>query len=258
MTSPPSPECAALLDDGSQCARPVRCKGLCSGHYQRLRTGRPVDGTLADGKRGCSVAGCAQKHHARGFCWDHWRRDREYGDPLGIRPEGEFTGYTGAHDRVKSKRGKAREYQCVDCGGRASDWSYIRGCADQQVQVGGTNDGDVYCEHIEHYEPRCKSCHRRYDGWMALTPEQDVTIRERYASGETIEALAVEYGVAAMTVHRRVKDISRGSRKLTDEQISSITTEYRDGATQRGLAHKYGVTRGAVQHHTHGIARGEE
>lgn len=209
-------ECSARVDDGTQCRRPVLARGLCGGHYQRMRTGKPVDGTLADGKRGCAVAGCPEKHFAKTFCWNHWRRNRQFGSPEGVstyRDDAAFAGYVGAHDRVVSLRGKAREHTCVGCGGDAADWSYVGGCADEQVQVGGLNDGDAYCAHVEHYEPRCKPCHKRYDGHTALTLEQDSEVRVRYAAGETISQLASAYGVSMMTIHRRVRDISRGTRK---------------------------------------------
>src|ERR1700761_2612724 len=58
-------------------------------------------------------------------------------------------GYKGRHDRVVRARGRAGDYLCVDRGAAARDWSHTH----------GTDGLDVY----EDYEPRCRSCHMKYD-----------------------------------------------------------------------------------------------
>jgi len=50
---------------------------------------------------------------------------------------------------VKKARGPASDYRCIDCGGQAEDWS----TADRS-----SNDVRV------RFQPRCRKCHRRYDG----------------------------------------------------------------------------------------------
>lgn len=57
--------------------------------------------------------------------------------------------YRRAHTRVKDERGKASEYLCFDCDRPACDWSQIH---------------DTDGESVDDYEPRCRSCHVRYDG----------------------------------------------------------------------------------------------
>lgn len=52
------------------------------------------------------------------------------------------------HYAVRKARGRASEYVCTDCPERAKEWSHIHG-----------TEGDL----PEHYEPRCRSCHARYD-----------------------------------------------------------------------------------------------
>ena len=61
-----------------------------------------------------------------------------------------LTGYCPAswHSNLYQISGKAAEYSCVDCGGQAKDWS----------QTHGTDGCDS-----EHYNPRCRSCHLKYD-----------------------------------------------------------------------------------------------
>lgn len=66
--------------------------------------------------------------------------------------------YSGAHERVKAHRGKAREHNCVDCSTTAEDWSYVGGAPDERVQ-----NGLAYSPSPEFYVPRCKLCHMAHD-----------------------------------------------------------------------------------------------
>ena len=60
----------------------------------------------------------------------------------------ENPGTSSLHQRVVRKRGKASEHLCVDCGGQAYDWSLTHGENPQEFVS---------------YEPRCRSCHLKYD-----------------------------------------------------------------------------------------------
>jgi hypothetical protein len=71
------------------CSKPVTpktAKGLCSGHYRKLRLyGDP----LADHRRQvrpCSVSGCVRPAHARTYCVAHWNRWADHGDPMPAFP----------------------------------------------------------------------------------------------------------------------------------------------------------------------------
>lgn len=56
--------------------------------------------------------------------------------------------YDRRHDAIRQARGTAKEKECHNCGKTALDWSQIHG-----------TDG----EHPDHYVPRCRSCHAKYD-----------------------------------------------------------------------------------------------
>lgn len=86
----------------------------------------------------------AAKRNQRGPSNHMWRSD---------------PGYQAAHLRVVSMRGKAAAHACVDCGKAADDWSYRYG---DPNELTGSN-GCPYSPDPDYYEPRCKSCHRRYD-----------------------------------------------------------------------------------------------
>lgn len=65
------------------CDRPALRRGLCSGHYQRLRKGQPIDTPLRPSMvaEGCSEPGCDKPHEARGWCKSHYYRLRHLGMP---------------------------------------------------------------------------------------------------------------------------------------------------------------------------------
>lgn len=44
-------------------------------------------------------------------------------------------------------------------GERAADWSYEGSCPDERRQ----SHGSPYCTHSDHYQPRCRPCHRAHD-----------------------------------------------------------------------------------------------
>lgn len=61
--------------DGKHVAR-----GLCSKHYQRLRSGSDfVPRPKADPERTCSVEGCPSYGHLKGMCMKHYHRMRRHG-----------------------------------------------------------------------------------------------------------------------------------------------------------------------------------
>lgn len=56
--------------------------------------------------------------------------------------------YQRVHKLIRSKRGSASNYECVDCSSNAKDWSHVH----------GSDHFD-----LDSYVPRCKSCHFKYD-----------------------------------------------------------------------------------------------
>ena len=59
------------------CGRPVCALGLCAGHYQQHRRGKPLQPLRQ--RRGCTVAGCDRIHYALGLCQRHYQRLRRIG-----------------------------------------------------------------------------------------------------------------------------------------------------------------------------------
>lgn len=73
------------------CDRRVRGRGLCAGHYERWRVGKPTEGPLrryADRlvPKSCSVEGCTREHHAVNLCSMHYQRASKDGEPGELEP----------------------------------------------------------------------------------------------------------------------------------------------------------------------------
>ncbi len=108
----------------------------------------------------------------------------------------ETPSYDVWHNRVKKVRGPASDYRCIDCGGQAEDWSTADRSSD-----------DVWGR----FQPRCRKCHRRYDGAIGegsprakLTAEKVRKLRARRADGLTYRQLAGEFGISDVSAHAAV------------------------------------------------------
>lgn len=145
----------------------------CEMHYYRIRrngTSETVAKRVPDQQ--CSVDGCVNKaFHVDGTCRTCRLRMRRNGD-YGYHNRGpkshnwlsdDELSYREAHSRVKRARGSASTYSCVDCGGVARHWSYNHAAKDEKW--GWHEDGFrvPFSANIEDYEPRCVSCHKRFD-----------------------------------------------------------------------------------------------
>lgn len=74
--------------------------------------------------------------------------------------KGNAAGIAAAHDRVRSVRGKASDYPCVECGGVAYDWALSKGA---ETTYSAPRTGRKYSLRIEDYMPMCRRCHVHYD-----------------------------------------------------------------------------------------------
>ncbi len=64
------------------CEERVHSRGWCNRHHARwLRHGDPL-WTPAPHKQGCVIDGCERPHAARGWCKYHWEKWYKHGDPL--------------------------------------------------------------------------------------------------------------------------------------------------------------------------------
>lgn len=151
------------------CARPHYATDLCRSHYDRKRsTGDAGGPEVRQWRRGagCSVDDCARPHEANGLCHTHGARVARNGSPSIVLPNGRWAGddvsYSGAHLRVKARRGSASAHLCAHCAAPASDWAYDHADAGEKL---GDNHGRMcpYSPDPAHYLPLCGPCHKRFD-----------------------------------------------------------------------------------------------
>ena len=106
--------------------------------------------------------------------------------------------YNIVHKELKKAFGSASEWDCVDCGGQAREWSWNR---DRDPKL------------VASYDARCAKCHRIYDGnavgikhGQARLTEQDVIdIRAKAAVGVFQWKLADEYGMSVRQIGKIVR-----------------------------------------------------
>lgn len=159
-----------------ECERPVRSKraGLCEMHYYRLRrTGSLDEPFRVTGE--CAVQGCSAEATTSGrplgrdgefYCRLHYLRLKHRNDPY-FEYRGERSHlWTGSdatagavHQRVRAARGKAKSWSCTDCARPAAHWSYDHLDPDERHDP----EKGPYSVDIDHYFPRCVSCHKRFD-----------------------------------------------------------------------------------------------
>lgn len=117
----------------------------------------------------CCILGCGLPCASRGMCNRHYLRWRAHGDPFHervyLRGEenhywaGDDITYISAHFRVRRAKGSATQYACVQCDGPAHEWAYDHQDPDEKAEDGKGN----YSTKPEHYQPMCRTCHRRMD-----------------------------------------------------------------------------------------------
>lgn len=169
------PKTIAKACDVAGCEERARSDSAahCEKHYYRLRrTGRiDVANPQRASKGICTVDGCSQADVGpQGLCAKHATRVKRHGDPLivlhpGPKPGqlnpnwvGDAVKVKGAHMRVRAEHGPASTHVCIDCGRRAEHWSYNHTDPDEKQ-----SDHGPYSPSIEHYSPRCVSCHKTFD-----------------------------------------------------------------------------------------------
>ena len=120
----------------------------------------------------CKIEDCGKPVHGRGMCSMHATRVRRHGSPDVVihsrdnRKYGpdhhhwqERPSYLAAHARVRTARGPAKLYACVQCGGKARHWSY-----NYTDPTALTDErGYEYSADPQHYSPRCVPCHGQFD-----------------------------------------------------------------------------------------------
>lgn len=110
--------------------------------------------------------------------------------------------YAAMHSRINHRLGLARRRPCVDCGQPARQWSYDHSDPDELTSPTGLE----YSTDPDHYQPRCRECHDKFDAKYrrsgiprlhALARELEPQIREAVYQRNKVRKLndvaAVDY-----------------------------------------------------------------
>lgn len=163
------------------CGRFVRCRGWCGRHYDRWRShgdpmkGSPVQGTTKPGVdlSGSRYGRLTVIEYASSSQWlcrctcgvvvpvSAWRLLAGITQSCGCikRERSADASYVTVHRWVSADRGRARGHACVECGGRADTWSYDHKDPDERRD----DRGRPFSLDVQHYDPRCYSCHAKFD-----------------------------------------------------------------------------------------------
>lgn len=149
-----------------ECGNFTSSSGFCNKHFWRFtKYGDPLHPVRAKEPQigNCSVENCANPARSRGMCSKHLWRLKQHGDVHhNERPQygtSDIT-YSGAHLRVRSQRGSARNHRCVACGSGASQWAYDHNDPNEKFDA---NQSLRYSADPNHYTPMCAPCHTHFD-----------------------------------------------------------------------------------------------
>lgn len=167
-------------------------KGLCKRHYQKVLDTGSVDGTplvdLTGQQFGRLIAVRETDRTGRNGKDRRWICLCECGAETVVR-HGHLTsghsrscgclqresrhklrtetpGYGAMHGRVRSQRGSAETYRCVECAGPAKTWAYDH--SDPNEIAHGVNAGAgvyviYFSRDVGRYQPMCVPCHKVMD-----------------------------------------------------------------------------------------------
>lgn len=144
-------------------------RDLCKGHYNRFQ--RTGDWRTAKEIRDAQPPVFCQRHshvalNSKGKCKVCVQIDWYYNGPINgprLEKRAEDPGYAAMHARVRTDRGRAAEWNCVDCSGQATDWTLKYNASDRRQAGEGREQGSFYSINVWDYEPRCADCHKAYD-----------------------------------------------------------------------------------------------
>lgn len=129
-------------------------------------------------QRGCCLK-CAQADYREEHREERQRKDRERAARKLRRDAGlpedaprhvvrwsrrTDVGYHTAHNRIRTLKGPAKSYLCVDCGKPAQQWSYTHDDPDEKVGPNSLGSMLAYSLKEECYVPRCRKCDKVVDG----------------------------------------------------------------------------------------------
>ncbi|WP_287868603.1 HNH endonuclease [Aeromonas sp.] len=208
------------------CENKIKCKGLCSKHYQRFIKHGDAEAFKSKRFFGCLVPGCNGKHRSKGYCMKHYHRLRANGDAQRVsiivgddkKRIVDSVVVSEAGCWVWQKRIHDGGYGITSLNGRLemahrASWMVFVGAIPTGVQVNHTCHNRA-CVNPEHLYLGSQVDNMRdmtdagrenraigqRNGSALLTPEKVLQIRSLIEAGRKIKDIAVIYGISPTTV----------------------------------------------------------
>jgi hypothetical protein len=218
----------------SICDRPASAaKGLCHGHYKRLKYGLPLETPLRRRIIGakCTIDGCGRKHRANGLCGAHIERDRRGVTPLSAPVREDFSGDDS------DLAGRLRHYAPEGAPDQCWEWTRSTNKGYGVISIGG---GKMRGVHIVAWEiandrvlPRGHVVRHSCDNPPCTNPAH--LLLGTHADNQADKAERGRHGV-----------MPSGFRHRTHDEVRAIRAAAAAGVTISQMARDHGCTRAAM------------
>jgi len=167
-------------------------------------------------KRTCSILGCGKRHRSLGWCEEHYRHARKYGDPLVTPPPRSRESTRKPYvDGLKVCSSCNRGLPLVKFGVRAKTWDGLSGTCKNCLSARGRQYRQEYRESIrirkrkwyQQNRPKIRAANSR---WRLKNAEKVRTYLEQYRADPAHQQIAYERTRAWSIAHpNRVAEHSR-------------------------------------------------
>lgn len=215
----------------SGCDRKLVAKGLCNGHYSRMKRGQALEGPFETHTAGrtCTVDGCSGKHVGKGFCIVHWMRQKN-GIPLD-QPVREVFETDDIGERLRHYAPEGAPDEC---------WVWTRALNKGYGMI-SIGNGKLRGAHIV--------------AWELATGEslpKGMVIRHTCDNPPCTNPAHLLVGTHADNVNDRVehgqpnKGTDNPRAKLTDDDVRTIRRLSHSGMAQKTIAKQFGINQANV------------
>lgn len=206
----------------SECPRPHYSRGYCRLHHTRLARNAPQ----LVGRKACTIEGCQKGQEAHGYCYNHARCFRLYGDPLKTlivtgatvaerlrhysERDGECVVWTGLKDRkgygrigVDGAMLAAHRVAYAEANGDIPGGLLVRHKCDNPPCINTAHlELGTHADNARDMVERGRSTAGERNPGSKLTDAQAADLYRRGMAGEDRHALAAQFGINVSTVYR--------------------------------------------------------
>lgn len=215
-----------------ECERKVLARNLCATHYQRWRTGAPLDTPIKHKNPGalCTIDGCGRKRAGRGLCTTHFERQRQ-GVPLDRPVRSLLKPDVDLATRLRHYAPEGKPDECWE-------WTMARNKNYGMISIGKSK---LRGAHIVAWELANK---RALPPGLVITHSCDnppCTNPKHLVLGTHGDNVNDK-----VSKERQSRGKDNGMAKLTDADVRTIRRLYEAGMAQRTIAEQFGIIQSNV------------